>query len=293
MSVAVVGATSKTGRYLVARLVADGRDVVAIGRDPGRLATLDLKGDPKAATRRGDLNQPETMRAALAGASQVISLAHARFTAALLEALPDTCERVVLTGSMRRYSKLPDPAGEAVAAGEAVFAASGRTGVMLHPGLIYGPPEERNVNRVFRYVKRWPRGVLVPFPLPAGGRATIQPIFIDDLIEAFIGALTRDEAVGEPVVVGGPEPIAYRDFVGACARALGCRAWVIPLPIGLIASLGVFARALGLRGAPTRAELRRMTEDKAFDVTPMRDRLGVTPRSFGDGLALKMERGWG
>jgi nucleoside-diphosphate-sugar epimerase len=287
--IAVVGATSKTGRYLVARLIAEGRAVMAVGRNAGRLAAL----DPKAETRTADFEQPETMRVALAEADQVVSLAHARFTAALLDALPASCECVVLTGSMRRYSKLPDPAGAAVADGEAAFAASGWPGVMLHPGLIYGPPEERNVNRIFRYVRRWPKGVPVPFPLPAGGRATIQPIFIDDLIDAFIGALTRDEAPGDPVVVGGPEPIAYRDFVAACAHALGRRALIIPLPVGLIAPLGSLARACGLRAAPNRAELLRMTEDKAFDVTPMRDRLGVIPRRFEDGLALKVERGWG
>jgi len=289
MTVAVVGATGKTGRYLVARLVADGHAVLAVGRDADRLAAL----DPGAETRRADLTQPATMRAALAGAGQVVSLAHARFTAALLADLPETCERVVLTGSMRRYTKLPDPAGEAVAAGEAAFAASGRRGVMLHPGLIYGPPEERNVNRVLRYVRRWPKGAPVPFPLPAGGRATIQPVFIDDLIEAFVGALTRDQAPGGPVVVGGPEPIAYRDFVAACARALGRSALVVPLPVGLIAPLGSLARALGLRSAPRRAELLRMTEDKAFDMAPLRERLGVIPRSFEEGLALKIERGWG
>jgi nucleoside-diphosphate-sugar epimerase len=288
LSVAVVGATSKTGRYLVARLVAEGLAVTAVGRNADRLAAL----DPKAEKRTADLERPETLRAALAGAAQVVSLAHARFTSALLAALPETCERVVLTGSMRRYSKLPDPAGEAVAAGEATFMASGRRGVMLHPGLIYGPPEERNVNRILRYVKRWPEGAPVPFPLPAGGRATIQPIFIDDLIEAFVGALTRDEAPGEPIVVGGPKPIAYRDFVAACARAVGRRAVILPLPVGLIATLAAAARAVGVRGAPTRAELLRMTEGKAFDVAPMRTRLGVIPRSFEDGLKLKIERGW-
>ena len=165
MTTAVVGATSKTGRYLVARLVADGCAVIAIGRDANRLVEL----DSKAETRTADLEQPETMRSALAGATHVVSLAHARYTAALLDALPASCERVVLTGSMRRFTKLSDPAGEAVAAGEAVFAASGRPGVMLHPGLIYGPPEERNVNRIVRYVKRWSKGAPVPFPLPAGG----------------------------------------------------------------------------------------------------------------------------
>ena len=72
---------------------------------------------------------------------------------------------------MRRFTRLPDPAADEVRAGETAFAASGRRGVMLHPGLIYGAPDERNVNRILRYAARWPRGGPVPFPLPAGGRA--------------------------------------------------------------------------------------------------------------------------
>jgi len=288
VSVAVIGATSKTGRYLVARLLADGRDVVAVGRDLERLAAL----DGIARTVVADLSQPETVRTALAGAHQVVSLAHARFTASLLGALPDDCRRVVLTGSTRRFTQLPDPAADEVRAGEAAFTASGRPGVMLHPGLIYGSPDERNVNRILRYAARWPKGGPVPFPLPAGGRATIQPVFVDDLVDAFVGALTRDEAPGPPIVVGGPAPIAYRDFVAACARAMGRRAVILPLPVGIVAALGACARPLGLRSAPNRAELRRMTEDKAFDMTPLRERLGVVPRSFEAGLALKLERGW-
>jgi hypothetical protein len=41
-------------------------------------------------------------------------------------------------------------------------------------------------------------------------------------------------------------------------------------------------------GAPTvtGAEIRRLLEDKAFDIGPMRTVLGVTPISLQEGLAL-------
>ena len=38
------------------------------------------------------------------------------------------------------------------------------------------------------------------------------------------------------------------------------------------------------------AEVRRLMEDKAFDVTRMRERLGVTGRPLAEGLALTFRR---
>jgi hypothetical protein len=41
------------------------------------------------------------------------------------------------------------------------------------------------------------------------------------------------------------------------------------------------------------AEFARSTENKAFDIGPLRTRLGIVPRPFVEGLRLKLERGWG
>ncbi len=287
MKLAVLGATGKTGRYLVARLCEDGHEVVAIGRDTARLAAL----DDRAERRVADLEAPETVSAALEGAERVVSLAHARFTAAVLAALPAECERVVLTGSTRRFSGLDDPAADAVREGERAFEASGRAGVMLHPSMIYGAPEDRNVNRLLHLVRRWPRWLPLVLPLPGGGRHLVQPVHVDDMIAALAAALTRPEAPGPGIVVAGPEPITYAAMARACATALGRRAFILPLPLPILTATASLLARLGLRPPFDAAELRRATEDKRFDVADMERRLGVRPRGFEAGLAARIARG--
>lgn len=271
-----------TGRRLVTRLCAEGHDVTAIGRDAVRFDAL----DPRAHAVTADLERPETVKAALAGVRRVASCAPARFTGNLLDVLPETCERLVLMGSTRRFSALLDPAADAVRAGEAAFLASGVAGVMLHPSMIYGAPEDRNVNRILRLVRRTPVA-----PLPGGGRHRLQPLFVDDAVAALVAALFRREAPGPPIVIAGPEPIRYADMVRACARATGRTIVTVPLPSALMRAGIRLASSLGFEPPFDAAEIRRAGEDKVFDVSEMRTRLGVAPRSFEDGLRLKLERG--
>jgi nucleoside-diphosphate-sugar epimerase len=279
MTVAILGATGKTGRYLVPALLDAGREVLALGRDRGRLAAL----DPRCRTAIIDLEAPHGLDATLAEAAVVVSLAHARFAEAVLGALPADCKRVVLTGSVRCFTALPDPAADAVRRAEAAFRASGRPGVMLHPSMIFGALEERNVNRILDTIAAWPRFLPVVVPLPDGGRHMVQPVYYEDVVAAFVAAVLRDEAPGEPIVVAGAAPLSYAAMVRACAGAYDRRAHILPLPMPLL----VAAAALSPVSA---AELRRTAEDKSFDVTDMIARLGVRPRPFADGLARAMAR---
>jgi nucleoside-diphosphate-sugar epimerase len=285
--VAVLGASGKTGRFVAARLARDGHQVIAVGRSAERLARIAAPVESCLA----DLDDPATVPRALAGAEIVVSLAHARFTEAVLYALPATCRRVVLTGSTRKFTALPDPAADAVRAGEAALLASGRPGVMLHPSMIYGAPDDRNVNRLLRLFRRWPRFLPVVVPLPDGGRRLVQPVFVDDVVEAFAAAVARPDVTGA-VVVAGPEPISYAAFVRACAEAAGRRARILPVRSALLVSIAQIMSATGVRPPFDAAELRRATESKRFDVTDLRTRLGVTPRSFNEGIKLKIERAW-
>ena len=286
MRIAVLGATGKTGRYLVACLCERGHAVEAVGRDPGRLAGLDAR----ARRIEADIEDPGALEAALAPARCVVNLAHARHTGAVLAALPADCERLVNVGSTRAFSALTDPAAEAVREGERAFAESGRPGVMLHPNMIYGTPEDRNVSRLLRLLARWPRWLPLVVPLPAGGRHTVQPIFVDDMVAALVGAIERAEALGPPVVVAGPEPITYAAMVRAVASALGRRAHIVGLPTAALSTLAGIAAGLGVRPPFDAAELRRAGEDKHHEVREMFARLGVTPRPFAAGLAERLAR---
>lgn len=281
--IVILGATGKTGRYLVTALCDQGHAVTAVGRSAARLDQL----DSRARRAIADLDHPESLTTAFDGASRIVSCVHARFASVVLAHLPTSCEWLVLTGSTRRFTALADPAADAVRAGEAAFLASGVPGVMLHPSMIYGAPDDRNINRLLRLVQRTP-----VVPLPDGGRHWVQPVFVDDVVAALVAAVTGPDASGPPIVVAGPRPITYADMVRSCARALNRRVVVAPVPLSLLAGGARLASGLGIRLPFDADEILRTTEDKSFDVSDMRDRLGVTPRSFEEGLGLKLERGW-
>ncbi len=280
MRVAVLGATGKTGRHVVARLCERGHAVTAVGRSAERLERL----DGRARRRVADLEAPETLHPALEGAECVVSLAHARFIAALLDALPGSCRRVVLTGSTRRFTRLPDPAAEAVRAGEDAFAASGVPGVLLHPTMIYGAEGERNVSRILRVLRRWPRRLPVVVPLPDGGRHTVQPVHFEDMVAAVVAAVEADTDGQETVIVPGPKPMSYAAMLRACGAAVGRRVHVLPVPAGALIALAAAGRALRLPLPFGPDELRRACEDKAFDAAPLARLLAVTPRPFDAGV---------
>lgn len=187
----------------------------------------------------------------------------------------------MLLGSTRRFTRWPDAHGAGVIAGETTFLASGRSGVMLHPTMIYGAEGEDNVQRLAALLRLLPM-----VPLPAGGTALVQPIHQDDVTRAILAAIDQDWHGPETLVIAGPEPVRYADFVRAVAKAAGLPApRIVTLPGR---ALLVFAPLVGRLPFLPRIrteEVRRLMEDKAFDIGPMRTRLGITPIPLATGLA--------
>ena len=286
MKVAVFGATGKTGRYLVRALVAAGHTVFAFGRDAQRLAAI----CPDAVPRVADLD--EAAKLDLSDAEAVVSLAHGRFVPAILPAVPAACGRIVFTGSTRIFSALDDPAADAVRRGLAVLRSCDRPAWILHPSMIFGAPEDRNVNRILAFIARWPRRMPLCLPLPNGGRHLVQPIYYKDVVAAVAAALETPPDGVEEIVLAGPEPIRYRDLVAALANELNRRATIWTVPSSVLAGAMALAGKLGIVPPVDAAGIRRATEDKSFDVAPMRDRLGVEPTPLAAALAnMRAERG--
>lgn len=274
--IAVVGAAGRSGASLCRALAAAGEDYAPVVRDAAKWKALGLPGAPRVA----DLRDPGRLRAALEGAGRVVSCAHARWAPAILAAAPGA-SRFVFMGSTRRFSRWPDDHGDGVRAGEAAFLASGRPGVMLHPTMIYGAQGEDNVQRLAALLRRLPVA-----PLPGGGRALVQPIHQDDVTRSLVAALRHPWERPETLVAAGPEAMRYRDFLAAVARAAGLRSPpVMPVPGALLMALAPLTRLLpGLPRIRT-AEIRRLLEDKAFDIGPLRRTLGVVPIPLAEGLA--------
>jgi nucleoside-diphosphate-sugar epimerase len=276
--VVVIGAAGRTGGAVCRALIGAGFAVRAVIRDPARRGAVPDGAQPVVAAAAA------AQAALCAEARSIVSCAPAEAATALLAALPRPGPHCVLLGSTRRYSRFPDARAEAVRALEDAFTASGVAGVLLHPSMIYGAAGENNVRRIAALARF---GVI---PLPGGGSSLIQPVHADDVARAVVAAVQHRAAAAEPIVLAGPDPLPYRDFVRAVARAAGRRVRVATVPLGLAVALARLASVLPGLPRVTRAEVLRLTEDKAFDITPARRLLGFDPMPLAAGLALTFPR---
>jgi uncharacterized protein YbjT (DUF2867 family) len=274
--IAVIGASGRSGAALCRALHAAGRPFAPVVRDPARWAATQVPGAPRLA----ELRDRTALRRALADAETVISCAPAGLAPAILAAAPAALGRLVLMGSTRRFSRRPDAHGDEVRGGEAAFLASGRPGVMLHPTLIYGGARDQNIRRLAALLRRLPVA-----PLPGGGAARVQPIHQDDVTACLLAALRVAWTGPETLVIAGPEPLPYRAFLTAVAEAAGLRPPpILPVPLPVLRLAAWSARLFPGLPRVTAEEVRRLTEDRAFDIRPMHARLGVHPMPLTTGL---------
>ncbi|WP_338333356.1 SDR family oxidoreductase [Acetobacter sp. LMG 32666] len=269
----VLGASGRSGQAVCRALRLRGTPVVPIVRNPARAKNLpDL--------RVADLEGPTgPLRAALADATRIVCTAHARHIPALLATAPATA-RLVCLGSTRKLTRWPDAHGNGVLLGEQAFLASGRSGVILHPTMIYGAQGENTVQRLAAVLRQ------LPFtPLPGGGRALVQPIWQGDVTACILAALNRAWDGPHSMVIAGADALPYRQFAAMVAEAAGLAPRsTISLPTGLL--MGLARMAAHVPGLPRVApeEIRRLLENKNVDITPMRTILGVQPIGLAEGL---------
>jgi len=275
----VIGASGRSGTAFCRSLLDDGVTYVPVVRSIACWAATGLPGTPQIADLKSS-----GLRAALGDAVRIVSCAHARHIPAILAAAPKA-SRFVLLGSTRKFTHWPDAHARGVLGGEAAFLASHRSGLLLHPTMIYGAAGEDNVQRLAVLLRRLP-----VVPLPGGGHSLVQPIHQSDVTRCIRAALAIDWTGPHSLVIAGPEPVTYAEFVRAVAVAAGLRPpWIVPVPPAVLRALSPLTALPGLprvRGD----ELRRLLEDKAFPIDAMRCTLHVDPIPLAAGLAMTFER---
>lgn len=227
----VTGATGFIGSRLCELLTLEYRlPYRALVRDFSRavrIARLD------AELVAGDLADPASLARALEGCDAVVNLAHGddrgarRQTRNLVEACTRaSVRRLVHISSMAVHGPAPaspvlteatapirrwrEAYSDAKAAGEAVVAEAGRRGaletVVLRPTIVYGPYSFF----VTPIVNDARAGYI---SLIDGGSGVCNAVYVDDVCEAILAALDRDDAVGEAFLLNGDCRITWRDFI--------------------------------------------------------------------------------
>ena len=241
---AVTGATSYTGRFIGARLVASERRIIDLTRDPssphplGPLATsasFDADPDRLASTLDGVDTLYNTFWIRFERGPITYEWAVERSRALIDAAVRAGVKRIVHLSVINAAPDAPTPYFRAKAAVEQILAESGIGHGIVRPTITFGPGDIL-VNNL-----AWTLRHLPAFGIPGDGRYRIQTVHIDDIVDAVLqlgsttGSLTVDAA--------GPDVYAFEDFVGLVRGAVGSSALVVHMPTWM--SLAA-ARLIGL-----------------------------------------------
>jgi uncharacterized protein YbjT (DUF2867 family) len=295
MRILVVGAYGLIGSYVTARLLAEGHEVLAAGRDIRRAS----RRWPQARWIKADLARMTAADWAphLDGVEAVVNCAGAlqdgpsdRLAAVHLEGVLAFAEACRASG-VRRFiqvsalgvERAKGAFAETKRAADAALMAADLDWVVVRPGLVLAPAAHGG-SALLRGLAAFPLAI----PAVHAGRV-VQAVSVDDLC-ACVAAAVRP---GAPARVLATLSAADAPTLAGLLKAL--RAWLglpaapviaLPAPLGMAASWVADALGwLGWKSALRSAALGQLAQGVQGETSDGARRLGFVPRSLDQILA--------
>lgn len=300
--VTVFGGSGFVGRHVVRALARDGWRVRIACRRPDlafHLQPLGRVGQVMAV--QANVRRPESVAAALRGASAVVNLVgilaetgaqkfskvQAEGARAVAEAARAAgIDRVVHISAIGADPQSASAYGRSKAEGEAAMLAAVPSAVLLRPSVIFGP-EDDFFNRFASMARYFP---VVPI---VGAETKFQPVYVGDVAEAVAIALAGRARAGATYELGGPEVRSFAELVDYVLEVTGRRRRVAKLSFAsgktvaavtqFLArlSLGLFPKMLRMTGDQVEL-LRRdnVVSDAAKAEGRTLEGLGIEPQSI-------------
>ena len=143
--------------------------------------------------------------------------------------------------------------------------------VILRPSIIFGP-EDGFFNKFAEMARLFPA-----LPLVGGGHTRFQPVFVGDVAQAIVAALSRQD--GRTYELGGPTTYSFKQLLQLILRETGRSRALIPLPFALASLNAAFLQLLP-KPLLTMDQVRLLKKDNVVSSTAagLGD-LGIAPTS--------------
>ena len=143
--------------------------------------------------------------------------------------------------------------------------------VVARPTWTYGA-DDRRFRRMMTSVRR---GHVV---IPGTRRARVHPIHVEDLVRGLKLLASRDDAIGESFILGGPEHLSLDELITVIARAIGVTRPQVHIPELSTRMLVWASERFGTFGGAMRGRLEFFTKSHVFDIGKAARVLGFVPR---------------
>jgi len=307
MKALVTGGTGFTGKALVKRLLEEGHQVTALDYKDG-LKTEELRGWG-AEVVIGSVVDKNVVEDAMKGVEIVFHLAAAfremnvpnsfyqkvnvEGTRNVLEVAWDQkVRKFIYCSTCGVHGNIDNPPGDEKAPiqpgdyyqqtkfeAEPVvdeYYKKGMKTTILRPAAIYGPGDPE---RFFMIFKRVSKGT---FPIFGNGRTLYHPLYIDNLVDAFILAMQDGRGEGEAYLIADENYVGVEELVQKVGQALQVKVETPHYPMLPLRLAGYLCEAVckPLRIAPPifprRVDWYR--QNRAFNINKAKQDLGYQPK---------------
>lgn len=243
----VFGGTGFIGRQIVRELAKAGYIVKVATRIPERAYFLKPYGHVgQVVPFACDYNEPASIAAAIHGAEVVVNCIgilfqkkKGGFYKAHVE-IPEAIAKACKKEGVKRFvhiAALGDDKGGSLYArtkleGEKAVKKAFKDVTILRPSVVFGP--EDDFFNMFAEMARY-----LPFlPLIGGGKTKFQPVYVGDVADAVMAALTLpvtndQNPCGKIYELGGPEVVTFREIYQRLFEYTGRRRCLVSLPFGI------------------------------------------------------------
>ncbi len=289
MIVALTGATGFVGGAVLQRLLRREHQVRVLVRNPDRAGRLRDYGDVQVVA--GELGDEAALATLVAGAEAVVHLVgiivpkgsqtfdrvHVAGTAALVAAARAAGVRrfAHMSALGARADAAATPYHRTKAAGEDAVRRVFPGHVILRPSLIAGPgnvPLRMMINMV---------RMAPVVPVIGDGRYRMQPVWLEDVAEAFALAVEREDLAGT-YDIAGPEALTWHQMLDRIEEALAVRRRRVGVPLGIVRLGAAAGLALPELAPITPDQLQMLLEGSTTDANALPTVFGVTPRPFAE-----------
>jgi len=288
-TVYVLGGTGFVGKWLVNRLCSAGLRVRVPARHPQRVRELQLL--PSVDILLTEVFDQPTLERQVSGCDAAVNLVgilnekgrdgsgfhrvHVELPLRLATACQQQGVRRLLHMSALNADAQEGTSHYLRSKGEAereLHALAGLDVTSFRPSVIFGPGDSF-FNRFAALLKITP----LAFPL-ACPNARFAPIYVDDVVQAFVNALDEPRTLGKRYDLCGPEVFTLKQLVAYTAQQIGARRWIIgfgDLLSRLQAGMLEFAP-----GKPMSMDNYRSTQMDSVCQGPIAPELNITPTAI-------------
>ncbi|MFW2440084.1 MAG: NAD-dependent epimerase/dehydratase family protein [Arenicellales bacterium] len=303
--IAVTGATGFLGQHLCERLLKDGYQVSILARDPEKAKVF---AGRVAKTVIGDITDKGAIAELVEGADLVVHLVsnfrtasgppesyistNLKGTETVLEAADNAgikrlvhCSTIGVHGNVKSTPASEDSPynpgdlyqetkRDAELACHREMEKGKMEIVIVRPCSMYGPGDLRML-KMFRMLAK------NRFFLVGPCRENFHAVYIDDIVEGFIRAITVPNIGGETFIIGGPGYLQLDDYIKTAANAVGASPPKLRFPYSLFISAAwcfeMVCVPLRIEPPLHRRRVRFFKNNRAFNIDKARKILAYEP----------------